>query len=262
MKCTKCGGDYRTRELLCPYCGTENLLGKLWMVEKSQAEQEWRQAHEDKKNSKWTIYDVNRILGRLALVLFGINLFAVLLIIVGSLGIYGVNQLKKAFNRDDIYAVTREYYETGQYYKMYEYMTEKDVLNDEGMEKFREIAVHSYSYEAYQEDLADYSNALEEYRTSPGEENEEDLLRKTTYLLDTCCDILGIYDDVSYFDEAKSVEIITEWKSEILALWRGSFYLTEEEISELTEDKYPSWELLEAMAKKLTERRYWERWVE
>lgn len=262
MKCTKCGGDYRTRELRCPYCGSENLLGKLWMVEKTQAELEWMRAHEDKRKSKWTVYDVNRILGRLAVVLFGINLFAVLLFIVGSLGSYGVNQLKKAFNKDDIYAVTREYYEAGQYYKMYQYMSEQDVLHDKEMEKYREIAIYSYEYEGYQEDLADFYQALEEYRARPGEEEEEDLLRKTTYLLDACCGILRIHDDVSYFEEAKSVEIITEWKNEILALLKGTFLLSEEEAADLAKEQYPSIELLEEMAGKLTERRYWESWVE
>ena len=41
MKCKSCAGNYKTKELICPYCGRANLLGKLWFAEKSEAEQEY-----------------------------------------------------------------------------------------------------------------------------------------------------------------------------------------------------------------------------
>ena len=37
MKCKSCAGNYKTKELICPYCGRANLLGKLWFAEKSEA---------------------------------------------------------------------------------------------------------------------------------------------------------------------------------------------------------------------------------
>ena len=43
---------------------------------------------------------------------------------------------------------------------------------------------------------------------------------------------------------------------------KGTFLLSEEEAADLAKEKYPSIELLEEMAGKLTERRYWESWVE
>ena len=41
MKCKNCGAQYKTRELKCPYCNTENIIGKIWQSERSQAEMEY-----------------------------------------------------------------------------------------------------------------------------------------------------------------------------------------------------------------------------
>ena len=46
MTCKNCGGNYRTRELICPYCRTENVLGHLWLAKRKEAEEEYnRTAH-------------------------------------------------------------------------------------------------------------------------------------------------------------------------------------------------------------------------
>ena len=49
MKCKSCAGNYKTKELICPYCGRANLLGKLWFAEKSEAEKEYEKAQADYK---------------------------------------------------------------------------------------------------------------------------------------------------------------------------------------------------------------------
>lgn len=36
MKCKNCGANYKTRELKCPYCNTENFIGKIWQAERSR----------------------------------------------------------------------------------------------------------------------------------------------------------------------------------------------------------------------------------
>ena len=63
MKCKSCAGNYKTKELICPYCGRANLLGKLWFAEKSEAEQEYERARAEYEK-RVTPYVVNRFLNR------------------------------------------------------------------------------------------------------------------------------------------------------------------------------------------------------
>ena len=44
MKCKNCSANYKARELKCPYCNTTNLLGHIWLSEKTEAELEYEKA--------------------------------------------------------------------------------------------------------------------------------------------------------------------------------------------------------------------------
>ena len=41
MKCKNCGANYMLRELKCPYCGTENAIGRIWHAQRTEAELEY-----------------------------------------------------------------------------------------------------------------------------------------------------------------------------------------------------------------------------
>ena len=82
MKCKNCGAQYKTRELKCPYCNTENLIGKIWQTERSQAEMAYEE--EKKKVGKvlFSPFMVDRLLSRAIAVLIGLHIVSFILIFI------------------------------------------------------------------------------------------------------------------------------------------------------------------------------------
>ena len=69
MKCKNCAANYKTRELKCPYCGTENLLGRIWQVERTQAELDYANEKKEVKKKIFSPYTADRILNRCLVVI-------------------------------------------------------------------------------------------------------------------------------------------------------------------------------------------------
>ena len=80
MKCKNCGAQYKTREVKCPYCNTENLIGKIWQTERTQAELDYEA--EKKKLGKIlrSSYMEDRLLTRAILILIGLYIASVLVV--------------------------------------------------------------------------------------------------------------------------------------------------------------------------------------
>lgn len=76
MQCSNCGSHYRMRDLACPYCGTENALGRLWQKQRTEAELSYEKARVA-AGKKWSPYIYDRVVSRVMVVEFLLILFTI-----------------------------------------------------------------------------------------------------------------------------------------------------------------------------------------
>lgn len=229
MKCKNCGGQYKTRELRCPYCETENLLGKLWSVQRSEAELSYER--ERKAMGKFLIspYMLNRIMNRCLVTL-------VVLFVAYWVGAFlffwiseQVEELSFKWNRDKIEAQMEEYYVAGEYDRLDAYMYEKDVDCTQYYAYTQATLLHN-----------DYSRYME-YRLFYASLSEEEKA-KDTYYLDYALDYsarvytldCGIYSEL----DERNRELYETYQKEIMAYWVGEVELSQEEIDYMKEWGY------------------------
>ena len=81
MQCSNCGSHYRMRDLACPYCGTENALGRLWQKQRTEAELSYEKARVA-AGKKWSPYIYDRVISRVMVVEFLLILFTIFVLIV------------------------------------------------------------------------------------------------------------------------------------------------------------------------------------
>ena len=105
MKCKNCGGQYKTKELMCPYCHTENLLGKIWMVQRSEAEEAYEREKRELGKTMLSPYMINRYLNRALVVsiLLFTSIFVGMILI--ALGYSGIRELRLFINKDENFSL-------------------------------------------------------------------------------------------------------------------------------------------------------------
>lgn len=261
MKCSNCNGDYRTRELKCPYCGTENLLGSLWVIEISQAERDLKRAKLEKGLRGWTIYDVNRIVSRISLVLFVIAIIGTIIIAGISIGDWGMQELYLISHKDGIQEAIETCYEQGDYMKMKSYMDEYELYNKEEYEKYSQLALHCSDYFWVQ----DLLSKIVQDRRSPKPSEMDSYESWTAGILKRSFDVYVWFyqmDERYKLDIApENRELFQAWHDEMIALWVGTLCMTDEEIQEvISSDYYLVYDVAERLAQSIVARRYWETW--
>lgn len=233
MKCKNCGANYKTRELKCPYCNTENLIGKIWQTERTQAELDYEA--EKKKLGKIlrSSYMEDRLLTRAILILIGLYIasFLVVALIVVLSG--PIEDLIFAMNKEEIEAQMEEYFNAGEYEKLDAYMEDN--------------YVEPQDYYAYTQAtlLTSYYNSYMNHRLSFELLSKEEQLEDNYHLIYALKESVtayhcgsGMYRDV----DAKNVQLLKNMQKEIRAYWISELLLTEEEIQELITVDY-SWEV-------------------
>ena len=247
MKCKNCGAQYKTRELKCPYCNTENLIGKIWQTERSQAEMEYEE--EKKKVGKvlFSPYMADRLLSRAIVVLIGLHIVSFLLIFIVIALSFPFQKLLFSLNKEKIEAQMEEYYQAGEYEKLDVYMEENYVESK---------AYYTYTQVTLM--MFDYNNYMEQRLTFDALPLEEKLLDDyhLKYALKHSRDVYncehGIYTEL----DENNMELYKKHQKEVMAYWIGELLLTEEEIEKLTSTEYMSDGEFMELVEKIIERRY------
>jgi len=133
MKCKNCGATFPTIRMTCPFCGTENALGKLWVHERTEAEQKFEEERR-KAQKKTSPYVYNRVITRILVVEGVIALVLAVIFVLGSA--YGYDAVRTAKNKDlkhNEAKLTEEaasYFDSGNYEALQRLISENEIYSD------------------------------------------------------------------------------------------------------------------------------------
>lgn len=245
MKCKNCGADYKTRELKCPYCQTENIIGKMWMAERSDAELEYERKRRE-MGKKSSVYVFDRVLTRSIIIL----ILAFVILFAGTFSClflsYKIEDALNYINRDKIEARLNEYYTKGEYEKMYAYMHDKDI-DGRDYYGYMQAALLSYYYNEYLNYKYNFLSMTPEKQLKDDYCLEYAIKNSIiVYLLDC-----GNYENLV----SMNAELYEEYQREITSFWVATLELTEEEVEYLSENgKHMSNSELDALVALVKER--------
>lgn len=218
MKCKSCAGNYKTKELICPYCGRTNLLGKLWFAEKSEAEQEYERARAEYEN-RVTPYVVNRFLNRSLM----ICLFLFLAIAATFIVFFFVWGLKRSAYENGHDFITNQklesYYAAGDYLGLHAYMREKDLICPEQY-KYSQAANLGREYAYFQATKMIFLAQSEDEKVE-----NSNLSLLLGHAASVCGPQIGTYSEPDPANE----KIVEEMRTEVYAFLYGTLGITEEE---------------------------------
>ena len=249
MKCKNCAANYKTRELKCPYCNTENLMGKLWQVERTQAELEYE--NEKKKIGKILLspYMYERLLNRTLVVTIGVYILSFLVIVLIFMLAEPLEKLHFSANKDKIEATMEKYFTAGEYEQLDVYMDENFVeLKD--YYAYAQATSIQFSYNQYMKQRLAFQALTEEEKLTD-EYHLEYALKDSVkvYILD-----FGIFSDL----DEENRELCENYQKEIMAYWTGCLGLSEEQIDELVHAEYYNEPDFETIMQDIKNRRSWQ----
>lgn len=251
MKCSNCGGQYKTRELKCPYCGTENVIGHLWMKERSEAELAYERARKE-AGKKGSIYVVNRIVNRVLLISTGLFV-AVMLIAFLLIGITELPQkMQELMHGTSIETKLEQYYQAGNYEELYNYMDKYGLFS----QKYYNITQSALLYSHYEMYL-NKKYVFLDLTKAELKENEHKLF----YLTDVLNDSVEVYlSDIGVYDELapQNEKQCQEYRIDIEAFWRGSLGLSEEQLQMLVQsESHNRRDIVDLLASEIIEKEAW-----
>ncbi len=244
MRCRNCGAHYRLRDLACPYCGTENIIGRIWQKQRSDAEEEYeRKRKEAGKLASPYVY--NRAVNRVLLVE---GLFFVL-VIIGCILVFGVLEFADTEHKAGPEEL-QSLYEEGRYGEMYKAMqNDYDAYEDPQRKVYMQAGLMYRTYVNYQ------TNKMAFFAMTEEEKKKDDY--HLEYSFREGCEVMtmrfGYYDEL----EPSNQKIYDEYSREIRAYFLGTLKLTEEEIAEILEADYLYQEDVDRYIKKVRDRNGW-----
>ena len=226
MKCKNCGAHYKTRELKCPYCNTENLIGKIWQSERSQAELDYEE--EKKKVGKILLspYMANRLLNRTIFILILLYIIPFLVMTLVVMLSFPIEDLIFSINREKIEAQMEEYYEAGEYELLDIYMTE-NYVERKAYYKYNQVTSMQFDYNSYMAHRLAFENMSKEEQLED-DYHLEYAIKDSIAVYNCEC---GDYSDI----DPDNAPLLEERQKEIMAYWIGELLLKEEEIQEILE---------------------------
>ncbi|MCR5655378.1 MAG: hypothetical protein K6G07_07050 [Lachnospiraceae bacterium] len=247
MKCKNCGGSYRTIEMKCPYCGTENRLGRIWLAQRSEAEQAYEEARK-KNNKSYSPYVLNRWLNRAIFVTVLIGIAVFIMMFVYALVFYNSSSVRYARHKEEVEAELRSYYETGDYQKLRSALERYDVYDEEHYD-YAQISSLYYDYREF---------CVERFRTIECMEKDEDYLDHYVPMAlrrgrKVVCVHQGLYSDLSEANRAA----YDDWCEDIEGFCKGYLGMTEEEWADYAnaeEYVYPHDEMAKMLITRFTEK--------
>lgn len=250
MKCKNCGANYRTRELKCPYCGTENVIGRIWLIEREEADRELVQAKRQ-GGARNVLYVADKVMNRILMV--STTLF-VLLIAIAAIVFTAEAYLQKIYKKVNLSSrmeqTMQEYYENWEFTKLYDYMDKYDLFSQEYY-AYSQVCFMQFDYDMYKNDILTFLCV-------PDDEKEERrfLLENAikfaarTYNVDA-----GIYSEQAEENE----KIYAYFRQEMEAFWYGMLGMTEEEVAMILDEDFSFYGAeYTALVDEILERRAWE----
>ena len=223
MKCKNCGGNYKTKELKCPYCGTENLIGKIWLIERESVDQEYEQVKKSGgvRNIR---YVLDKVMNRIIL----ISTILLILIYVVGMALSAVSDLYDKFylkiNRNKIEQTMEDYYNNWQFAELYDYMGKHDLFG-QGYYKYAQASFIQFDYDMYKNDFLMYLSLPDEEK-----EDRQFLLENAVKASVRAYNIdAGLYSD----ETGENLEVYERFRSEMIAFWKGMLGMTQEEIDKI-----------------------------
>ena len=227
MQCKNCGSHYRMRDLACPYCGTENALGKVWMKQRTDAEI----AYEKERiaaGKRWSPFIYNRAVSRIIVV--EVVLFVLLfLFIAGFFGakeaIYSIVAKK---SKDDVINEMKTLMEEQKYEEMQYYWQEyRDKIDetDPQMLKIKQLSdlVHAHN---------EYVNSKFEFLYLSEDEKKSDDYR-LAYTIRTAFRVYAFEPSYKEEMQPETQVLLDRYKEEVHAFMVGLLKMTEEDFNEM-----------------------------
>ena len=212
MKCKQCAGNYRTRELMCPYCGTPNLLGRIWKVEKEDAEKEYLKTKETTKQAM--PYVVNRICHRVLLV--EVAIFA--LYIIGAFLFFFISEMVGRIdyqvNRNSIESKMMAAYSEQDYETLDALVDKYKSLGDEDYYVYTQATILYRDYNTFLEDRAVFLNLSEEKKMDDSYRLSRSIDSAVTILKMEC----GLYSDLAVENEAQYEEYCVQVRAYLVGM--------------------------------------------
>lgn len=250
MKCSNCGGQYKTRELKCPYCGTENMLGHLWMAERSEAELEYERARKE-AGKKGSIYVVNRVVNRALLISTGMFVLMMLIAFLAFWITDAFGNVKDKMKGDKFHATMQQYYEDEDYEKLYKYMSKYDLFSTEYYDATQAALLYS-SYNTF------LNRKFEIMDLTKDELRQDNQMYRIVSTLETSVKVYQV--DIGIYDEPteKNQKQYEEYRVDIEAFWRGSLGMSEEQVQMLvTSEPHTRKTIVESVAEEVVEMEAW-----
>ena len=246
MQCKYCGAHYRTAELCCPYCGNENIIGKLWMHQRTDAEI----AYENERiasGKRWSSYIYDRAVSRVLLVEVLFLIFIIITVIVFNLFRTYFPRLTRPGAMNDLPQQMEELYQEGRIGELEEIFRDyEDVMDmsDPVLKKYRQATLINSDYDRYLNDKLSFFLLSDEEK----KEDEFFLHYCLYYGYKTYTAQLGVYSDI----DPENIKMLNTYKEEIHACFIGLFKLPEDDFNWIMEQDYiytEDWDRIEEIVR-------------
>ncbi len=249
MKCKNCGADYRTRELKCPYCGTENAIGKIWLIERQEADRELEQAKRSGGMGRF-LYVADKVMNRILLISVILFLLLAAAAMILSAGESAYKSWYKKTHIKEMEQTMQELYESRKFEELYDYMDDHDLFSKEYY-AYSQSCFINYDYQCFKTYMLMFLSLSEEDQ------------KKWPYLLENALkysvDVYSI--DAGLYSEETPVnqELYRQFRLEIMSFWKGMLGMSEEEIKLILDETFRFYgPEKDKLMETLMERRAWE----
>ena len=237
MECKNCGANYRLRELRCPHCETENLVGRIWLMRRTDTikkiEEEERAA-----KKRFVPYVASKLVNRLIILL---TVATAVLIMLYT----GYTPWAKRVDGKIIDPKAERLLEEKEYMELYEYMSRKDLFG-RTPEYFAQSALMANDYKEF------ITYRMKYIPADPKNWDPSYVQMTMMKALEIYTHRIGMYK-AEYEENKEQYEM---YRPHILAFWKGTMGCTDEEVEWLSdaENWWHSDELTQ-MCKELKERK-------
>ncbi len=248
MRCKNCGAHYRTMQLSCPYCDTENILGRIWQKQRTDAELEYEKTSA-KIGRITNPFVLNRVLSRIIV----IELLIGILSCIGMLGYLFIKDYTakhpSAARKAEQERIITSLYESGEHLHLYNYLSEQDISNKDENFIYWQAGIMAFDYNEFRKDEIAFFQMDYEQR------KEDTYFLK--YSVDHGIDILtkeyGIYSELA----PENIRFHEDQCSHVRSYLQGFLGITEEEIDTLIAKEYIYSTDIDELVEKVRTRNGW-----
>jgi len=230
VKCKGCGANYKTKDIVCPYCGTENILGIFWNAERRKAELEYERKRKE-MGKLFSKYVINRILSRTIVILVFILLISFITIQVFDVAGDTYEEQK----RDETVLELEKLYSEGKLNELTEIALNRSNLTGKDMYPYIQAGLINSDYNSY-------LNSKYLFLDSYGKDkvtNEYDLRKSIEYSIDVYILNLGLYNEL----HERNQELYNTYCKEIESYWTSILKMSPEDIEYITKNRGASFDL-------------------